>query len=203
MSTRSRTALHTPYAIHVCVYVEVLNPQTSLGEYSVFSLGSIPKACQPNNLSVQNLLWCGNRDNPYALLWSQVPPKLYMPVCHALNLTWGEHWVMLKLSMFRKGGILYSPPLVSLPLFPPKKYKVLNTVCHIIVTINFGQQIILKTGSAYPYWSQMECHPYLVQCFLLNSNQQVIAPLTRVDHHTRGKTQTGNLNLYQSSLILL
>ena len=62
--------------------------------------------------------------------------------------------------------------------------------CYFIVTL-FGQQTTLKTGSAYPYWSQMECHPFLVQCSLLNSNLQVIAPHTRVDHHTRQRTQIG------------
>ena len=42
--------------------------------FSVFP--SIPKPCRPNKPSVQNLLWCGNRDNLCALLWSQTPPKL-------------------------------------------------------------------------------------------------------------------------------
>ena len=39
-------------------------------------LPSIHKVCRPNKPSVQNFLWCVNREIPKAMMWPQPPPKV-------------------------------------------------------------------------------------------------------------------------------
>ena len=86
-----RHKYHQPNTLISGHFVLITTPCVRLGTYT----GDL---CSPqyswDTLAQQafstDFLWCGNRDNLQALMWSQAPPKP-CPSIFPLNYVWGEH----------------------------------------------------------------------------------------------------------------
>ena len=106
---------------------------------------SIHKACRPNKPSVQNFIWCVNREVPKALMWPQSPPKVW-----PLNFAWGEHC-----------KIQLSPPLKNWTPYNSSSQRQYCITVNSMPTTTFTQNNIVQLYT-YCYNAKLLCQDIFI-----------------------------------------